>query len=366
MRNSHGKTGRKFQTVTDLGEMNGILAAAKVRGDTHIHWGPFPTGERLGREVYIDEGKVRLNVTIKRGGEACTYTFFLSDTSRTPLTTGARAYSLLARMSEIKIPKADCDLSSAGILWKNKRFDGKRVRAWSYDLNSSFSFQMITPMPDTRFMRMNDKVGKNEIGFYEGFNPYDVTPLDCRKTYLQLEEIEGKRAKWVCPLMPSPFKHFVGTYYHRKEIATCKEEREIAKETMNFAIGFLQRKNPFIRATIIGRSNKYISQFIDRETLYCNTDCIVSTYPRKDLEALCGDGLGQFKQEHIAEPFAWGKGVMNYQWGKNPPVSRGVPKAWYEGFKKAKGRYFDIIRDEVPERRNRYVFDRQNLTIKER
>lgn len=366
MTSSHGKSGRKFRTVTDLNEMNEILRTAKLRGEGHIHWGPFPQGERLLRDVWIDEGKIRLNITIKMGGEACTYTFFLAETSRQPVTTGARAYSLLARMSSIKIPTAECSLTSAGVLWKNRRFDGKRVRAWSYDLNSSFPFQMMKPMPDTRFMRMNDKVGKNEIGFYEGFNPYDSTPLDCRREYLQIEEIEGKRAKWVCPLMESPFKKFVRTYYRRKEFAQSKEEREMAKETMNFAIGFLQRKNPFMRATIIGRSNKYITSFIDRETLYCNTDCIVSSRPRKDLEALCGEELGQFKQEHTNEPFAWGKGVMNYQWGKNPPISRGVPKAWYEGFREAKGRCFDIIRDDMPERRNKYVLDREELQIKER
>lgn len=363
MTNSHGK---RYKTVESLEEMNEILKTARLRGESHIHWGPLPERTRLGRDVYIDEGKIRLKVTIKEGGEACTYTFFLSETSRQPMTTGARAYALLSRMSSIKIPRAECSLTSSGVLWKNKRFDGKRVRAWSYDLNSSFPFQMLKPMPDTRFMRMNDFVKENEIGFYEGFNRYDSTPLDCRREYLQIEEIRGKRAKWVCPLMESPFKHFVATYYRRKENATCREEREMAKETMNFAIGFLQRKNPFIRATIIGRSNSYITSFIDRDTLYCNTDCIVSSYPRKDLEALCGEGLGQFKQEHCDEWFAWQKGAINYQWNKEPPVSRGVPKAWYESFRKAKGRYFDIIRDEIPERRNKYVLDREALTIRER
>ena len=83
------------------------------------------------------------------------------------------------------------------------------------------------------------------------------------------------------------------------------------KNTVVFMIGQIQNKNPFVRASIVENANKLILNAKDNNTIYINTDSIVSLVPRDDLE-IDNCKVGAFKIEHEDKPF-WYKD-FNYIW----------------------------------------------------
>ena len=91
-------------------------------------------------------------------------------------------------------------------------------------------------------------------------------------------------------------------------------------------IGQIQNKNPFVRASIVEKANKLILNAKDNNTIYINTDSIVSLVPRYDLE-VDDYKVGAFKLEHEDKPF-WYKD-FNYIWydtEKNKESIRGKIK----------------------------------------
>lgn len=200
----------------------------------------------------------------------------------------------------------------------------KWLTCWSYDINSAYAYAMIQKMPDTRVEpKMYNIVGPNEIGFYR--SGYATTEI-------------GAYAEYIFPLIESPFKDYVNNYYSKKEKATDKKERFKWKSFLNIASGLLHKHNIFVRLAILYYAGDYISSFIDEDTVYCNTDSIVSTKPRTDIPL--GTGLGQFKEEHQGEPFKY-KDVGIYQWGNDCHYT-GIPGCtltdienidkWYDNF----------------------------------
>lgn len=180
--------------------------------------------------------------------------------------------------------------------------DDSRSRQWlkcySYDTNSAYSYAMTKPIPDTsKEPRMYDIVKENEIGFWASG---DVTT-----------EV-GAYAEYIFPLIESPFKPFIRSYYRKKQDAKTKEERKSWKAFLNIPTGMMHKRNIFIRNAILYYAREYIRSFMDDDTVYCNTDSIVSLKRRPDLPL--GDNLGEFKEEHINEDFKYIKSGI-YQWG---------------------------------------------------
>lgn len=233
--------------------------------------------------------------------------------------------------------------STSPILYMNPKYEGKENKAYGYDMNSAYSFAMLQDMPDTREMVNVDAkcynpgyLKKNQIGFDDHGNLLEV----------------GDYALYRFKKIPSPFKHFVEYYFNLKSNAKNPTDRERAKRVLNLAVGYFQRKNPFIRATVVSRANHIIESLMDENTIYCNTDSIVSLKKRPDLEI--GDNIGQWKIDH--------KGIfkyigMNYQWNKEIPAYRGVPKEWFK-----KG--FDILHDPLPVNGNLYELDYETFLIR--
>lgn len=172
------------------------------------------------------------------------------------------------------------------------------LKCYSYDVNSSYSYAMTKPMPDTtKEPRLNSTIKEGEIGFYDnGAATTDV----------------GAYAEYIFPLIESPFTNYVYNYYEKKKKAKLIDDRNRWKYFLNIPSGMLQRHNIFIRLAILYHARQYIRQFIDDNTVYCNVDSIVSTKPRTDLPL--GEELGQFKEEHTNEKFKYIDAGM-YQWG---------------------------------------------------
>jgi hypothetical protein len=273
-------------------------------------------------------------ITYKYGDYACTYIFDKSsgDTEDHQQITGLEAYRVLSMYTHInKIikNKEEAPFSAKALLWKNDKYERKRVQAICYDMNSAYSYAMLQYMPDTSVPPKAKVIESGEIGFDTNGN---------RQT--------SGYSIYVFRLMESPFKKFVRAYYEKKNNAKTKAEKRKAKEYLNFCVGFLQNRDPFTRAQIVGLANDLILSLIDENTIYCNTDSIVSLKERPDLKL--GNNIGEWKVEHKGN-FAFNG--FNYQWNFDKPSIRGKTKSYFkEGW--------DILVDELPESNNKYYFDR--------
>lgn len=363
--------------VESAAAFNRILKKIKLKS-TNIYYREKREDEDFKLNTYVEILPSYVSVSTKKGSRGIEYKFSLTGTPELwDLKTGGESFGILSQYYKIqRIDDPDDYGSASQFIFKNMKFDGKRVRAWSYDMNSAFAWAMIQPIPNIDTLELDAILKDGQIGFYESENQTSHQP-DLKITF-QI----GKRCEFVCDLMPAPegLKKFVNNWYKRKKRASLKfksatnqeerlfwfKERLKAKNVLNMSVGSMQNYNPFLRACIIGRCNAYITSFIDSETIYANTDCIVSSHPRKDLEDLLGDDIGQFKLEHDGDFFAWQPGVFNYQWNFQIPAVRGVPKGWFLQFNKRNSRKFDILKDDMPNIEfNEYFFNKETFQVEE-
>lgn len=281
--------------------------------------------------------------------------------------TGMDCFALLQRMSKsavIDLTETEFYdktnnkwkvLSNSGLIWFNPKFKNKRVNnCYGYDLNSSYSWAMLQDMPDTSVKPKSGILKNGEVGFNHDIKGF------CETEYLYLETKAGERCQYIFPKIESPFKKFVSYYYNKKQNAKTKNERQKYKDILNFGVGFIRRKNPFIHAAILSYAKYNIEQYINPKTvIYCNTDSIVSTIERNDLKL--GNDVGLFKLEHN-DSFAVSQ--SGYQWGFDVPSVRGKSKQW---FKQSFPNGFDILKDTLPFiESNTYYFDEKLFKIMKR
>ncbi len=285
-------------------------------------------------KVYIDDRKVEFRITLKENGKVTTYITRKDETESDKMVNGAEAFRIMQKYYKTPIVKAP--INSSGLLYYNKKSNKTRQYAYCYDLNSAYSFAMLQDMPDTENPLPQGIIEENQIGFDQ-----DGILLDT-----------GLYAYYRFPSMESPYKEFVNVWYNIKRTTKDKDEKTKAKNILNFSIGYLQRKNPFIRARILGYCNNTLKKLMDENTLMCSTDSLVSSVPRDDLDI--GDGIGQWKLEkegmfaHIG---------LGYQWD-NKVSYRSVPKTWFkEGF--------DLLTDKLPKIGNVYRLNKEKMKLEE-
>lgn len=303
----------------------------------------------------LEVGRLHINLTYRDGKTVTYHARFdnkIDDDSILPLTS----YTTMCKYYQVPKFNGREDLgydtfelngkqkvswniaSTTQFIWFNNNYNEKwNENCRGYDVNSSFSYAMLKPMPDTSQEIIWDGVVKKgeQIGFnYDG----DV--------------IEEGPASIIFPLMPSPFKPFVDKWYGFKKKATSERDKQYAKGMLNFCIGWLQRVNPFLRNTIVYYSNKHIREYACNEdgtmrddVIYCNTDCIISLIPRYDIECNIGEELGQWKFEHCGK-FAFSD--YSTQWEGEIPKYRGVSKCLFEEYIKDNGDY-DLTEDTIPD-----------------
>lgn len=252
--------------------------------------------------------------------------------------------------------KKESYLYSAGpVVGFNKNYDCTRHEVYEYDINSAYSTQMMKVIPDISTYRFYDTVKKGEVGFLlqEGL---PLVP-------------EGYQGDVVMKLIDSPYKKFVAEYYGKKEHASkqielakakndleaiklWKIEKTKAKDTLNCAVGYLQKHNPFIRAWIVHNCNKLIESLIDENTCMWNTDAIYSLVPRPELEL--GNNIGQWKLEYCKDFAQKGN---TYQKG-NEVSFRHVNKKWFT-------ENYDLLKDPTPTKEQN-LYELKGLKIVEK
>ena len=331
-----------------LEEINSVLDYLK-EDKRHIFYRQKEHNENFGLNVYLYQTKTELHLSFRDCGKSCEYIFDLStgDTVIEHLT-GSQAYGLLkmkANIEEVtdeyreKYHIEDWYTSAANIYY-NPKYNKTRNTAFEYDVNSMFAYCMTKPMPILSTIRMHDVPREGEIGFKLIGDKLVMVDKPEYCWYVFKTEIN------------QGFIEFANWFYEKKRTAKTFAERTKYKQILNYAVGMLQHHNLFIRAAIIGYSNIFIGSLIDSDTLYSNTDSIVSLKPRSlDI----GDGLGQFKTEYVSTPFAYRDST--YQWGNEEPVYRGVPKVYFTRFKELYGRTFDVLVDDAPGSLNWYRYN---------
>lgn len=354
---------RKRTRYVNADEMNKLLK--DIKGTYFMAYGPKPDNVPFSRFIaWIEDGKVDFKLTVKIK-EPCTYILKKDNSEAKQKIDSMTTYGTLNRY--YKVPDFTKDpyvkqqlqydeevkkfiVTSKGLLYSNPKYNKQRISGcYGYDMNSSYPNAMLKKMPDTsKPYKINSAIGENEIGF--------VTGVEIKKdgtVETTVKPVFKGLAEFVFPLMDSPFKRFVEVWYGKKKNAKTKDEKEKAKQMMNYAIGYLQKHNPFLRATILYYANLAIEEKIDGDTLLCSTDSLISKRKRDDLPI--SNEIGQFKLEHEGDFYYNG---MNYQWNLEIPTYRGVPKRWFK-----KG--WDMAKDELPKNGNLYYFDKKSLTIKE-
>ena len=310
----------------------------KYRGK--VIYGPLPPKTQLKYYVYIEDNTVEFRLTYKDlKGRNCTY-ITRKDEQPVSINSGLEAFRILnmyCKVPHAKFPGKTPLIS--GFLYKNEKYDKTRhSNCYGYDINSSYTYAMTQPMPDTtKEPRKIGIVKADEIGFDEN---YELV-------------FEGGFAMLIYPKIESPFIKFANTWYNKKKNAKNPEEKKNAKFALNAAVGYLQRINPVLRAAILGYANKRIRDLVDENTLYSNTDSIISLVPRPELKL--GTGLGEWKIEHQGD-FAYNG--FTYQWNQDVPTYRGVAKSWFKPG-------WDLLKDESPKFGNKYYFNKETFKLEE-
>lgn len=289
----------------------------------------------IGMHAIIDDKLTNISLTYIDGKKACTYICRKDGISRVGDIVGLSAYINMSRY--YKVPERKVNFSASPFLWYNEKYINTRQYAYEYDINSAYANIMYNyKFPDTSKNFETGFVKEGEIGF------------DASGDLVH----EGSFALYKFKLIDSPFKKFAEVFFNKKINAKNDEERNKAKNTINYAVGFLQRVNPFLRAFIVNSCTEYIKQFIDEEyVLHCNTDCIVST---KKLNLVIGNQIGEWKVKegmfaYIGHP---------YQWNNELPKYQGIPKGWFKPG-------WDILKDEIPHFGNLYRFNLKKLKLEE-
>lgn len=140
-------------------------------------------------------------------------------------------------------------------------------------------------------------------------------------------------------------------YHMLEKLNNCKnkEERKFIKDCVNIAIGNLgnkerlEKNNRPLRNTIVWTMNQRIKGLLDENSVYSNTDSIVSLKPRPDLPI--SDNIGDFKIEHEGDFYYTDS--YHYQW--NLGDVNGTNESLQQRWERANKRKFDISKDDYTE-----------------
>lgn len=312
------------EVPVNLEQMKEILAYVKEY--FNYSYSKPPTDKRIKAEVYIDDCPKYLKVTGKYINSVKLTTYIFSKDGREVELepSVSDVYKEMVRKTSGYHDLLDEDekydnYSSSPFTFSDYRYWYKEQNVISYDVNKSYFYLMSQDFPDTRQPKGKGIVRPREIGFRDSGK---VIQSRDGRLRLQLQLVKpGEYADFRYPRRESPFKKYVEYKQKQLELATTKEEIKRIKQSINYSIGNLQHHNPIWRAWIVESGNKRIKSFMDKNTIYCNTDCVVSLVPRPDIPV--SDKVGDFKIEHQGKctienaTITWEDGTDN---------RKGVPK----------------------------------------
>lgn len=345
----------RTKKISDVNEMNEILKEVSDICST-IFYNKFDSKvDNLKWNAYIEDDDYKIKVTYKPFKKAITYVFDKDGKYQTKtepknaVSQMSRAYKIERVQEILNIDPVDIT-AAVPLYYKNMKYDGKAVNAYEYDLSQAYAQMLRLPLPVTSSLKRNAKLVKGQIGF-----------ININNDLLLIEE-EGIECDYVFDSMESPYIKWIDNLLNRIAKENNKNDKDDLKNVYRFAIGDLQNLNPFWRATIVGRCNNLVKSYMDENTIYCNTDSIVSTVRRLDLE----NDKFNWKLKRENEVFKWQKGRCNYQWNLEVPVMKGPLKRYVEYYNQVHNKPWNILTDSIPSHlEHQYKLNRKTLQIEE-
>ena len=347
---------KKIRQINSIEEINEILALIKAH--TPVLYYKWEEGRLRGHSLanysFVVDKPVNIEITTSYFNykeshkfEPCTF-IFRKDGEEVVYTDPSRAYMILQQYYKApdfkndtklhlkKTEKGSYELSAKALVGFNPKYDNTEQYLYVYDLNSAYAAAMMDKIPDTTHYRQRSEVNDGEVGFLlsEGL------PL-----------VHSGYADVVFKLIESPYKKFVRKYYDIKCNSTGKEKQD-AKNILVYSVGYLQRKNPFLRSYIVNSCNEYMTQFIDENTILWNTDALYSLTKRPDL--VIGKDIGQFKIEY--EGLIRHRGNNYQKVGTGEICYRGKAKKWFS-------KDYNLLTDPLPQNGNVYELNPETLQM---
>ena len=270
----------------------------------------------------IEDNPVNFKLTYSRGGVTCTYVCRKDGTIKPDGISGAATLKSLGHYTKIPRIENKQGYTSRPFTYINDKYEGiRQYHCYGYDVNKCYRWAMLQPMPDTS---VKPRAGTINVGKELGF------ALDIDEDNFIMKK-EGY-SNWIFPLIESPFKAFVEHWSKEKDKAK-------SKGVINSLTGQLKYTNYYLRAAIVSYARQRMESLIDENTLYCNTDSIVSLKERLDLP-LSDDKIGYFRKEHDDQSFVYIGSV--YQWDFEKPSWKGVSESRFN-------EKYDLETDEIPD-----------------
>lgn len=298
------------QIPVDLAEMKRILELIKSWG--HWEFTAPPKDKRIINQIYIENKPLNLVVTGRGidGKDLKLKSYVFAKDGREPeLEVQPYVHYLeMKRHSKvhdsIKEDKKLDSYSSSPFTYTNVDFNYEHLdNIVCYDTNLTYFYLLSQKFPNTQRPLGAGIVKDGEVGFE--ITDQLIKGQDGKiRSKLQLTRT-GRLADFRYSLMESPFKDYIEFKLQQlKELEPLrltdydlyKKRRAKVKSSINIAVGCLQHHNPIWRAWIVESGNARIKALMDTNTIYSNTDCIVSLLPRPDI-TISGK-IGDFKIEH--------------------------------------------------------------------
>lgn len=329
---------RKMQ-LKDYLEVNKLLDT--IEKYSTVHWNnvyqdkfhdPLLKNCSLSYHSYVKFNPVTVEISTSYGyiNKPCTYYFNRNDTEAY-LIKGSEEYGLFKRCCKEYLPDYSQDKFSikrlgkhenkfdnkqSGILMYNEKYNGiKDLHVYQYDLNSAYASIIYNKWLDTRKPMYDHILEENEHGFIILDKLYLVTDV-------------GARVDIAFPVIDTPdsIKRYCDRWYAKKSNPKDDKEKIRAKHQLTDSIGYLQYKNPYLRAWIVELCNRNMECLIKAypdNWLLVNTDAI---YLTKQIPLTIGNKIGQFK---LQEGNLTLKGV-NYTSEEFGNVLRGTYESFYD------------------------------------
>lgn len=344
--------------ISDVNEMNKILTEVQELC-ANVYFRKKEVDEKIKWNAFIEDNGYTLKVTYKPYKKAITYQFDLDgkyQTTTTPVNSTSQMSRIYKIEKTIDILGIDSDdiPDCKPLLYKNVNYDGKGVAAYEYDLTQAYAQMLMLPLPITKSMKTKAKLNAGQIGFVD---------IDGSLRLITDPSEFDDVCDYVFDVMESPYKKWIQTLFNRCDKAQTKDEKNDIKNIYRYAIGCLRHTNQFWRATIIGRCNNLVKSYMNKDTVYCNTDSLISTTRRLDIES---DANFKWSLKHCGNVFKWQKGKMNYQWDLETPSMKGPLKRYVQYYNETHDEKWDILKDPIPQNlEHAYSLDKATLQIKE-
>lgn len=312
------------QVPVNLEQMKEILAYVKEY--FNYSYSKPPTDKRIKAEVYIDDCPKYLKVTGRYINSVKLTTYIFSKDGRevelepnVPETYREMVKKVDDYHDLLKEDSYMNNFTSSPLLFSDYRYFYKTQEVICYDTNLTYFYLLGQDFPDTRQPKGRGIVRPREIGFRISGRVVQGNDGTQRSQLILVNP--GDYADFRYPKRPSPFKRYINYKLEQLKLVKNKEERSKVKSSINISVGNLQHHNPIWRAWIVESGNKRIKSLMDKNTIYANTDCVVSLIPRPDIPV--SDKIGDFKIEHQGKCTIDG---MTITWEDGTDNRRGAPK----------------------------------------